>query len=442
MSDGLGRTAVHRLIAALSSATRDLGLGVPPLFVERWGVALHQALSSSAREFHSSEHVLSLVNPKDPLETIAALYHDTVYVQVDFGVPQHFSFLLAPLIAKEEGGWRILSHAGSNRTTRDVLDVFGRGVGSVMTPLTGLNELASALVVAKELDGVLSREQQVAVAACIEATIPFRDGSSDGLLDRIVSLGIERGQAVAMVRRATRLSNNDVGNFALADPAEFLDNTWKLLPETNPSLHTPEAYGITDYRVALQKMEEFLSQLKAESVFRNWGGEPGDAEHERRVEAARRNISLAVRYLRCKLFAVGMIEALAVESGGDAPLDYFMGGLPDADGPPMKRIEQFLPSVAEITGDPVLGALLHGGRTTPSSFDLSPSPLARLFFSALGEAALTSGVEDAKRWWARTSTAREFLHKQPRAMTIALAEAAACIAETRAEALNALAARL
>lgn len=38
-----------------------------------------------------------------------------------------------------------------------------------------------------------------------------------------------------------------------------------------------------------------------------------------------------------------MIKAFAMESGGDAPLELFMGGIPEPGGPPMRRIEQYLP---------------------------------------------------------------------------------------------------
>ncbi len=431
-----GRSPVHRIISTFHRALETLGLGVPPLFIERWGVAVHQALSSRAREFHTHQHVLDLVANADPIETIAALYHDTVYVQVDLDVPQHFAELLAPLIHKEDTGWRILPHAGVDPIARDVLDVFGHSAGKVLTPFTGLNELASALVAARELEGVFSRHQLLAVATCIEATIPFRDGEGEGLRQRLTGLGLPSAEVEVMVRRAVRLSNNDVGNFAEEDPARFLDNTWKLLPETNPTLLMPTTYGVHDYRVALMKMELFLSGLPAERVFHAWHGEPSDAVHARRVELAQRNIDFAVRYLRAKLYSTSIIEALALESGGDAPIDFFMGGTPEAGGPPMPRIEHYLPTLPTAEGlDPVLRRLLEGGRTTASSFDTSPSPLAAFLYCALGEKRALSGFEDSKRWWAGTLTAAQFLKAQPPVTTRAIALAAVEIATTRHEIL-------
>jgi hypothetical protein len=444
MSPGTARSPVHRIIAALSGAVHGLGLGVPPLFVEKWGVAIHQALSSRAREFHTHQHVLDLTVDADPIESVAALYHDIVYVQVDLGVPPHYDEILSPLISREKDGWRILPHAALDPTARLVLDVFGHHAGQVLTPYNGLNELASGLVAAKEMEGVFTSEQQLALAACIEATIPFRPPEKLLLDARLTALGVPTAERTVMLRRATRLANNDVGNFAEKDPARFLDNTWKLLPETNPTLHTPNTYTVTEYRVALQKMEGFLSSLSAERVFRMQGGEPSPEEHRRRVDSAARNIALAVRYMRCKLYSTAVVEALAVESGGDAPLDLFMGGVGDLNGERMRRMEQFLPPLG-TPPEPIdmgLQALLDGGRSSASGFDLSPSPMASFLHVTLGERVLMDGVLTAREWWAGRSTARLFLDAQPVHTTAAVARAGSNITDTRRELLEGIAVRL
>ena len=440
MPEELGLSPVHRIIETYSRAVEALGLGVPPLFIERWAVAVHQALSSRAREFHTHQHVLELVRDADAIETLAALYHDIVYVQVDLDVPTHYAELLRPLVARDtsEHGWKLLPHCGTDPTAKDVLEVFGFTPGQVLTPFSGLNELASGLVAAKELEGVLTREQILAVVACIEASIPFRDGEAVALRDRLTTLGIKSEDIGVMVRRATRLSNNDVGNFADPDPARFLDNTWKLLPETNPALHTPTTYSIRDYRVALMKMEGFLSKLPAERVFHTWGGEPSPEEHSKRIAAAANNIQLAVRYMRCKLYSSSVIEALASESGGDGPLPYFIGGNAETPGANMKRIEQFMPTPQverEDLLDPILRQLLQGGRATNSSFDISPSPLADYLYVALGEARLMKGLQEARTMWDATISPRMFLSLQPREPMLIIANAMSEMAPTRAGAL-------
>lgn len=439
MNEVTTQAPIHRIIDFFSQAMAGLGHQVPPLSIERWAIAVHHCLSSRARDFHTHQHILDIARDADPLEILAALYHDTVYIQVDLGVTEHFAALLQPLLRKQEAACRILPGAAQDPVAADVLAVFGRSPDEVLTPFTGLNELASALVAAKELEGVLTRPERLAIAACIEASIPFRNEIGPELERRLGALGIGAQDASAMVRRAVRLSNKDVGNFAAPDPGRFLDNTWKLLPETNPSLRIVSTYTVRDYRVALQKMEGFLSQLPAERVFHAWGGEPAPEVHAQRVQAARINIDLAVRYLRCKLYGIAMVEAFAMESGGDAPLELFMGGIPEPDGPRMRRIEQHLPQLPHVNGlDPALLTLLQVGRATASFFDLTTSPLASFLISTLGEASVMAGFAQASDWWAEKSSAREFLRLQPRAATTALAEAATHIADTRAAALRTL----
>jgi hypothetical protein len=444
MSAEPGRSPVHRIIQVFDEAMKGLGLVVPPLIVEHWGVAVHQALSSRAREFHTHQHVLSLVQGADPIESLSALYHDIVYVQVDLDVPPHYAKLLLPLIQKDQStqhGWKILPHAAVDPVASDVMAVFAHNVGQVLTPTTGLNEFASALVAAKEMEGVLSREQLIAMAAGIEGTIPFRDDEGMELEHRLAKLGIEPTLMTDMVRRATRLSNSDVENFADPDPAAFLDNTWKLLPETNPALHVASTYGIRDYRVAMMKMEGFLANLPAERVFHSWRGEPSEAEHKRRIDAARINMGFAVRYLRTKLYATTVIEALALETGGDVPIDYFMGGIPDPQSPFLKRLEMYLPE-SETQGDPVLKRLLRFGRMTSSAFDISPSPVADFLYGSMGEERMLTGFTLAREFWAGRMTAGAFLAAQPGHAVAAVAEAAAQIADLRAVQLRAIAAKM
>jgi hypothetical protein len=99
----------------------------------------------------------------------------------------------------------------------------------------------------------------------------------------------------------------------------------------------------------------------------------------------------------------------------------------------------YLPQVTTmVPGDRVLLGLLQGGRSTASSFDVSPSPLATFLFRTVGEEAMMTGLERARQWWRGELTARQFLQGEPRLPVRQLAEAAAQIADTRSGALRAL----
>lgn len=436
------RSPVHEIVNALWRALHALGSQVETTEIEHWGFSIHAALSAAGREFHNHDHVIAIAkNSADALEVIAALYHDAVYMQVDDGPPRSMRADLERALVPADGGWRVPSSAGEYECTADVLAVFGRRVGDLVTPTSGLNELASAFVGCIQMASALDRHQRIAIAACIEQTIPFRSDPVTELRDRLAALGITGSALEEMLCRAVRVGNRDVENFADNEPARFLDNTWKLLPESNPALHHPMVYTVRDYRSALQKMEVFLAQLPAERVFHAWGDEPAPQVHARRVARTTGNLQLAVRYLRAKLYSIALVEALAEMTGGDVPLDYFMGGSKTSVDAP--RIESFLPSLGSAGDlDPPLHRLLAEGRASESSFDTKPSPVGAFLHSSVGEAAVMKGVEMAKRWWAGAGDASSFLAEQPPKPVAALARAAANIIETRRDRLFALAERL
>jgi hypothetical protein len=437
------RSPVHEIVNALWRALHGLGSNVDTDDIERWGFSIHAALSAAGREFHNHDHVIEIAKQGDPLEIIAALYHDAVYIQVDQGPPRTMRVEMDRVLQPVTDGWRVLPAAMDHEGTADVLAVFGRKVGDVVTPHASLNELASALVATLQLQKALDRTQRIAVAACIEQTIPFRADPVTELRDRLATLDLSAASIDEILRRAVRFGNRDVENFADNEPARFLDNTWKLLPETNPALHSPMVYTVRDYRMALQKMEAFLALLPAERVFHSWGDEPKPEIHARRVARTTGNLELAVRYLRAKLYSIALVEAIAETTGGDVPLDYFMGGAKQADGPEMKRLEQYFPQLGSRADlDPPLHRLLAEGRASESSFDTNPSPVGAFLHSTVGEAAMMKGVEMAKRWWAGALDPVEYLHSQPNKAVAAIARAAGNIIDTRRDRLFALAARL
>jgi hypothetical protein len=435
---------VHEIVNALWRALHELDAAADLSDIEQWGFSIHAALSAPGREFHNHEHVVGLLADGDPLEVIAALYHDAVYIQVDQGPQRLIGSILAQLVASAADGWRVLPAAAADPVTSDVLDVFERSVDQIVTPTTGLNELCSALVAAVQLAETLDRGQRLAVAACIEQTIPFRVDPVTPLRARLERLGLEGEELEAATRRAVRLGNRDVENFADNDAARFLDNTWKLLPESSPALHSPLVYTVRDYRIALQKMEAFLAQLPADRVFHTYAGEPRPEIHARRVARATGNIKLAVRYLRAKLYAVGLLEAIAEVTGGsEVPLVYLLGGVKVPVRPDQKRIQHFLPTLTQAADlDPPLHRLLSEGRASDSSFDTGPSPLGAFLHSVVGEAGVMKHVALAKRWWGGAMDADEFLATQPVPPVAAIARAAGNIIDTRRDRLFALAERL
>jgi hypothetical protein len=456
-TDNREPATVHRIIAAFSAATGALAAAAPaPLEIERWSVLVHEAMAARTRLFHGPEHIFDVAAGAgaDPVETLASLFHDLVYVQVDGALPPRVGELVAGVVEIEStgGGYRVRADAESAATADPighlVRQVFGLAAGQALSPFSGLNEFLSAVVAGRALAPLLGLEVTAAVAACIEGTIPFRGGDPFEQLavrlGKLDGVALDEAAVAAAVRRAVRVANSDVGNFADPDVARFLDNTWRLLPETNPALLVPAAYSIRQYRTALGKMEGFLASLRAEQVFHRWGGEPDDASYARLLARTSANLGLAVRYLGVKLYAAAVLEGLALASGGDAPLELFAGAIP-RPGTEVKRIDKFLPAAPEAPRpearvDPALLALFVDGRAAESSFDLRTSPLSAFFYRALGEAGLPGALAAARAFAAGGLGAEDFLRGQPAPLVAAVARAAARVAVTRSEGLERLAA--
>src|SRR5262245_58056361 len=203
------RSPVHEIVNALWRALHELNPQVEMTDVERWGFSIHAALSAAGREYHNHDHVIEIASKGDPLEVLAALYHDAVYIQVDLGPPRSMKVEMARSLLPDGigEGFRIVC---DDDVVGDVLAVFGRKPGETVTGTTGLNELASALVACAQLENVLDRKQRIAVAACIEQTIPFRADPVTELRTRLVTLGCADD---ATLERAVRFGNRDVENF-------------------------------------------------------------------------------------------------------------------------------------------------------------------------------------------------------------------------------------
>jgi hypothetical protein len=247
----------------------------------------------------------------------------------------------------------------------------------------------------------------------------------------------EPNEIDVVLQRAVVFSNQDVETFRMADPARFLDITFKLLPESNVALRKRGVYTIRDYRIGLQKMERFLGSLNPDHVFNYYKGVPPLAEYQAMVRQAHENLAIALRYLKIKLLAMALLESLAEATGGDAPLSLFMGDLP-RDGVEIERMEDYLPDLPlpdYIRPDSDLLRLLSEG-LSELGFDLPYSPTSLFVFKSLTEAEHESLYQDAQRFFNGELAAQAFLEKSPRRIVQPVASAIARLVFTRRQALQ------
>lgn len=378
------QSALQHLVRTFHDALAALDCEVPPAELERWSVEVHYAMSAGGRWFHTIEHVFEIIDGACPIQVLAGLFHDTVYLQVDGGIPRRLEERLGDLLGDHH------LHFAHDRTASRVAAIFGLSEGAPLDEVVGLNEYLSAVFAARCLAGHAPESVIWPVVACIELTIPFRpeiDGLSAALrlrerLERtVVASDAELDEAIAW---AQELANRDVGNFASDDHAWFLDNTWKLLPESHAGLRD-SVYTIGEYAYALESMRRFFCQLDPDVVFGSFAGSPTRSELDRMRGAAVTNLAVGRRYLDAKLLAASVLGALADRTGGDAPISLFMGDLPSLN-PTTPCLDHYLPAgEAPVDGDPLVYELLSAGRATHQGFDLRNSPLAAWLYGRLGQ---------------------------------------------------------
>jgi hypothetical protein len=220
----------------------------------------------------------------------------------------------------------------------------------------------------------------------VVVVVPHEHGLTELLAERLATinrdhaLGMSPDELTSTIVEAVAVSNSDVQNFAYPELNVFLDNTWKLLPETNPDLHAVGVYSIRKFRIALFKTEGFLASLEPKTVFRTYAGVPSEEEFDLLTRRARTNLSYAVQYVGAKLLTMCILEALAEATGGDVPVAYVTGAA-DSDE---SQLQDYLPKLTQgsflnlIDGDPTILGLLKTGRATDVRFDTTSSPVSAL----------------------------------------------------------------
>ncbi|CAN1210991.1 hypothetical protein TUMEXPCC7403_12385 [Tumidithrix helvetica PCC 7403] len=413
-----------------------------------------QTMTGRWRSFHTPDHIFEVGDGGDAIEVIAALFHDLVYVQVDQGVSVNISRYIAPFVKEVDEQLMILeaSELQDDYIFTLVALIFGFVPGQSMQPTSGQNEFLSALICLKTLEKLLTFGQLVEIAACIEATIPFRPKSSSGLTvsdilynrleeaNHKFELGWTRENIIQSVKRSVRLANRDVQNFSSPNSAHFLNNTWNLLPETNHDLKNTNSYTVHGYRKSMQKMEGFISFLRPELVFRQYQGDPDDRTYAEMLERTSTNLEVAKLYLGTKLTSIAVLEALSFRIGRDIPLSTMMGELPSEDIS-VAGLEQFLPCVAipsplNNSVEKEVLELLEKGRTLDSEYDVRNSPVATFMVKSSGFDEIRYLLQMARQFFEREIDSEVFLASCNSKVIGLITEAVLKLFEARKEAMS------
>ena len=420
-------TDKQKCLDCLTKAIADLHGQVDIPQLTKISNLIIQTMTGPWRSFHTPNHIFEVGEGGDAIEVISALFHDLVYVQVDQGVSVNISRYISPYIKQDREQLVILEIPELQEDTifKMVTMLFGFEDGQPLLPMSGQNEFLSALIASKALENMLPLSNLTEIAACIEATIPFRPKlesgltCSDLLFGRLVeaneqfNLGWDDSQIGEVVKRAVRLSNRDVQNFASPNSSRFLNNTWNLIPETNHDLRNVNSYSVHGYRVSMQKMEGFMNFLSPEIVFRRYRNEPDEKTYYKLLAQTNQNLEVSRLYLGTKLTSIAILEALSFRIGRDISLSTMMGELPIEDKP-VVGLEQFLTEIETpySPSNPIEAEvleLLDKGRTLDSSYDVKNSPVATFMVKSLGFEEMQRMLMLSKEFFKGNLTSEELI---------------------------------
>ncbi len=442
--------SIEKLISIFAQSFRKLGVNVTPGKLESLAVTVYRAMTVQTRYFHTLEHVFNLVDPQNAIVSLAALYHDIVYYQVDNGFSPHIWDLLSATIRRENDNLFVADTIpDTERMIWLTLELFSIQPGQNISSSGVMNEFLSALTVNKQLEGLVSEEYLALITVCIEATIPFREVAPDekNYFDQMelrmenairrYNLNLSQEEMVNGIQMAVSFANRDIENFAENDPGRFLENTWKLLPETNIALRYPGVYTVGAYREALQKMDNFFENLNVNTIFKQYQGVPSQQEYASLVRQALYNLEVARNYMNLKILGSTILEALALATGGDAPLALFFGDVP-SDGVNSKRLEYYLPEVADpdwVDRDSIIYELLESGRDTETSFEMENSPLTFFVYKSVPPEKLSIYMQRMLDFHASRLSSEEFLKQIAASVLQPIARACAFMVPTRRQSL-------
>lgn len=204
---------VFRLVRELRWCLSELGAAAPPpgagfgaddrdRDVESWACLIYESMSSPSRTFHDVGHGFDITVGGDALLIMAGLFHDVVYYSIDGGLSAAQAGVLDGVIVEEEDGTVSLSETicGEDAHVAMVVTLFGFKPGQFLNPFAGLNEFLSAVLAVLCLQEALHDSHLLQIAACIEATIPFRKTDengktpSDRLYDRLCKANADMAQ--------------------------------------------------------------------------------------------------------------------------------------------------------------------------------------------------------------------------------------------------------
>jgi hypothetical protein len=175
-----GTTHMNRLFKEIRNCLKDLKSHYDYPLMEKWAFIIYESMSSPSRTFHSVQHVFDISNGADPIQKLAAYFHDVVYYNIDGGLNEDQHAFIGDIILEKDSVVSIAEESSFDKNILMTMDIFGFHAGQVLNPFQGMNEFLSAALAVRCYQEALEPPIIAQIAACIEATVPFRKRDKQG----------------------------------------------------------------------------------------------------------------------------------------------------------------------------------------------------------------------------------------------------------------------
>lgn len=360
---------------------------------------VYDSMTTGGRVYHAMQHVFDISKTmEDPILVLSALFHDVIYYSIDKGFSAEQEKIMADVIKSDADKLFLANDFSGDELMDKVVKLYNFTPGEEL-PKVGTNEFISGVIGVKVLSKWLSMPQLMEIAACIEATIPFRpvlDGKTpmDRLYDRLKSVCPDQSEEwfVATIQKAAITANFDLCSFDSDDRNFFLDSSWKLIPEARPTL-LHEDCPLIEWMNELKALEGRTMFLKGavSKIFQAFRNSPSDEEMAEKQRKTHENLDVMWEYGKVRQLQAMVLVAI-VEAMGEDPASFSLRSCltMEAPGPVTDPSDSLTPTEKEVRN------WLVRGRRACFGWDPAISPLGGYLFDTLGTTGVAEAIEIGK----------------------------------------------